>query len=175
MRYVMKSNVLYQESGREPLGKIKNALFGPKKTVSTSASPAVLKADILQVEQAASERRDVRELKYVLTDGRGEAIASAVPGYSQREDPSVAGWPAFRAPEVDHAVIQMGDSRYLLTRRGANDYLLTDEGDAVLQAKRQSMSSAWSIESDAGFPAELICGLYIFCRYIEHENEAIPA
>lgn len=175
MRYVMRSNVLYQESGQEPLGKIKNALFGPRKTVSAPGLDAALKADILQEEGTALAQRDVRSLKYVLTDEGGQTIASAVPGYSPREDPSEMGWPAFRAPEVDHASVLVGDRSYLLTRRGANNYLITDENAAVLRARRKSMSSAWSIESDAGFPAEIICGLYIFCRYIEHENEAIPA
>ncbi|MCD7845574.1 MAG: hypothetical protein LUG57_06965 [Oscillospiraceae bacterium] len=175
MLYVMKSNVLYGERGQKPLGKIKDALFGPRKTVSRPDSAVTLKADILQEEQTPSQRRDVREMKYVLTDDSGQALASAVPGYSQREDPSVMGWPAFRGPEVDHAAILVGDKRYLLTRQGADDYLLTDERGAVLRAQRKSMSSAWNIESDAGFPAEIICGLYIFCRYIEHENEAIAA
>lgn len=172
---MMKSNMLYQESGQKPIGKIKDALFGPRKTVSMPDSAVKLKADILQEERTASRRRDVREMKYVLTDDRGKALASAVPGYSVQEDPSVMGWPAFRAPEVDHAAILVGDRSYLLTRRGADDYLLTAENETVLYARRNSMSITWSIESDADFSAEIICGLYIFCRYIEHENEAISA
>ncbi|MCD8323077.1 MAG: hypothetical protein LUC89_09375 [Oscillospiraceae bacterium] len=134
-----------------------------------------LNTDILQMERTSSRRRDVRDLKYVLTDGSGKTLVSAVPGYSTLEDPSVMGWPAFRAPEVDHAAILVGDRSYLLTRRGADDYLLTDENEAVLCARRNNLSITWSIESDADFSAEIICGLYIFCRYIEHENEAIPA
>ena len=61
------------------------------------------------------------------------------------------------------------DARYLDESKASSgdvrnrEYLLTDN--------EKGIAGGWIVEDICGFVPEIICGIFIFCRYIEQENE----
>lgn len=47
------------------------------------------------------------------------------------------------------------------------------QGNTVLQVMHTEISGGWTIDAPDNFSPEVITGLFIFCRYIEQENEFI--
>ena len=35
----------------------------------------------------------------------------------------------------------------------------------------RGIAGGWTLEDNCGFSPEMLCGIFIFCRYIEQENE----
>ncbi|MCI6377313.1 MAG: chromate transporter [Clostridiales bacterium] len=59
-----------------------------------------------------------------------------------------------------------------LVMQSIQNYVLTAQsGRAVVQILHKGLAGGWSIEADDKFPPEIICGIFLFCRYIEQENE----
>ncbi|MCR5089383.1 MAG: hypothetical protein K6C08_07735 [Oscillospiraceae bacterium] len=45
------------------------------------------------------------------------------------------------------------------------------DGNSILRIVHRGISGGWNLETQYIFPAEIICGIFVFCRYIEYENE----
>ncbi|MBQ4552448.1 MAG: hypothetical protein IJA59_05820 [Clostridia bacterium] len=66
----------------------------------------------------------------------------------------------------------MNGEEYLLTMHNSQNYSLTNNGNSeVLCIKHKGIAGGWTVEDICGFAPEIICGIFIFCRYIEQENE----
>lgn len=52
-------------------------------------------------------------------------------------------------------------------------YLTKENGTVVLQIMHRGIAGGWTIDTVEKFQPQVICGLFMFCRYIEQENEFI--
>ncbi len=172
MRYMIKSGILsIPESGKK-LAQIKSTFGGAKKTISLYDSATQYKTDIDIMDAPAEKSGDIRYHIYTLINGSDKMLMKARPGYAKDDDPDVVGWPICRAPKVDHAGILIDGSSYLLVMHNSQNYSLQNkDGTAVLQIMHKGISGGWTIETAENFDAQVLCGLFIFCRYIEQENE----
>jgi len=117
---------------------------------------------------------DVRNREYILTDNGNQLICSARPGYADGDDPNVVGWPICRMPRVDHANIVVNSEEYFLTMHNSQNYsLINAHNSEVLRIMHKGIAGGWAVEDHSGFTPENICGIFIFCRYIEQENELL--
>lgn len=152
MKYTIKAGVLYKNEPQLALARIKSALLGSQKKILSVADDLLLTADIRYLDEEKASSGDVRNREYILTDSENRLLGSAHPGYADGDDPDVVGWPIYRMPRVDHANIVVNGEEYLLTMHNG-------------------ISRGWIVEDTCGFLPEIICGIFIFCRYIEQENE----
>lgn len=174
MRYMMKAGILtVQESGKK-LAQMKSAFLGANKTISLSDGGAQFQTDIHIMDAPPKKSRDVRCRIYTLRNDRGKVLMEAHPGYAKDDDPDAVGWPICWAPKVDHADLLIDGTAYLLVMHNTQNYSLKDQsGASVLQIMHQGISGGWIIETSEPFGAQVLCGLFLFCRYIEQENEFI--
>ena len=172
MRYTVKSGVLYEEQSCQTLAKIKSSLTGPVKKIFRNSDEPVLKTDIRHLNTEKYDSGDVRCREYILINREDEMIAAARPGYAEGNDPAVTGWPICRMPKVDHAQITIKGEIYYLTMHNSQNYALKDsKGHEILRIMHKGITGGWSVEDDQGFTPEILWGLFIFCRYIQQENE----
>lgn len=169
MQYTIQSGVLYQEPDRQPLMRIKRSLIGPGRTIMQWDNTELLKADVCNPTQSSG---DVRLKEYRLTDTGDKPLATGHPNYAEGEAPEIAGWPISRLPRVDHAGISLNDTQLLLTMHNSLHYTVTDpEGDVLVEIVHKGLGGGWSIRTDEDFTPDLLCGFFVFCRYVEQENE----
>ena len=152
MKYTIKAGVLYKNESQLALARIKSALLGPQRKILSIAGELLLTADVRYLDESKASSGDVRNWEYLLTDNDNQLVGSARPGYADGDDPDVVGWPICRMPGVDHANIVVNGEEYLLTMH-------------------KGIAGGWIVEDICGFVPEIICGIFIFCRYIEQENE----
>lgn len=170
MEYIMKSGNLFLNSVL--LACIKRTPVGLGKKILDAGGRVVLYTEILDLEAPAGERGNVHYRQYVMLDGNGEECAAARPGYAQGEDPSVAGWPLCRMPRADHAWLSIGGNGYLLAMKDSQEYSLSGkDGEILVRVAHRGLCGGWAIEAASVFRPEMVCGIFIFCRYIEQENE----
>ena len=174
MKYIMKSGVLSVSGSGEKLAYIKHPFAGVRKCVALYDGDTQYHTDIDIAGAPPEKRGDVRYRVYTLKNDRGKTLMRAQPGYAKDEDPDVVGWPICRVPKVDHADILIAGSAYLLVMHNSQNYSLQNkESTTVLQIMHKGISGGWDIETDEAFDAQIICGLFVFCRYMEQENEFI--
>ncbi|MDE6995216.1 MAG: hypothetical protein K2P41_12460 [Lachnospiraceae bacterium] len=66
----------------------------------------------------------------------------------------------------------MDGKTFLLTMHNSQNYSLKDQnGKTVLQILHRGLIGGWLLETDFPFQAQILSGLFIFCRFIEQENE----
>lgn len=172
MRYGIKSGALFSEENQIVLATIKSTLCGSEITIYASDGSVLLKADVRNscIDQKASG--GVRRKVYVLENQWGETAATGRPGYAEGDDPAVVGWPVHRLPRTDHAEILWEGRQWRLSMRSSRRYTLTDEENReVLSVRHKGVLGGWTLEDSFGFDCGMLCGLFIFCRYIEQENE----
>ena len=171
MQYTIKSGVLYNET-LTALAIIKSALLGPQRKIFSIAGELLSTTDVRYFDESKASSGDVRNREYILTNNGNQRICSARPGYADGDDPNVVGWPICRMPRVDHANIVVNGEEFLLAMHNSQNYSLTNNGNSeVLRIMHKGIAGGWTVEDICGFAPEIICGIFIFCRYIEQENE----
>ena len=171
MQYTIKSGVLYNET-LTALAIIKSALLGPQRKIFSIAGELLSTADVRYLDESKASSSDVRNREYILNDNGNQLICSARPGYADGDDPNVVGWPICRMPRVDHANIVVNGEEYFLTMHNSQNYsLINAHNSEVLRIMHKGIAGGWAVEDHSGFTPENICGIFIFCRYIEQENE----
>ncbi len=173
MRYIMRAGALYREPN-QVVAKLKGVLIGSEKTVHGPDGVLALKMQIRRTDAAGEQKTDVRSLAYVMVDSLDHEIAIARPDYAEGDDPAVVGWPVCRMPHVDHAKIDMNGEEYMLVMHNSQNYALMDvSGRTIVQIVHRGLSGGWNIDTDESFTPEILCGFFVFCRYLEQENELI--
>lgn len=171
MKYTIKAGVLYKNEPQLALARIKVRCLVRKKDSQRRRRSAFNGRYPLSRWSKASSG-DVRNREYILTDSENRLLGSAHPGYADGDDPDVVGWPIYRMPRVDHANIVVNGEEYLLTMHNSQNYsLINNANSEVLRIMHNGISRGWIVEDTCGFLPEIICGIFIFCRYIEQENE----
>ena len=172
MKYTIKAGVLYKNESQLALARIKSALLGPQRNIFSIEGKLLLTADVRYLDESKASSGDVRNREYLLTDNENQLVGSARPGYADGDNPDVVGWPICRMPRVDHANVSIDEKKYILTMHNSQNYFLVDTNDSeALHIMHKGISGGWMVESNCGFTPEIICGIFIFCRYIEQENE----
>ena len=172
MKYMMKAGILYENESQLALARIKSALLGPQRKILSIAGELLLPADARYLDESKASSGDVRNREYILTNNGNQLICSARPGYADGDDPNVVGGPICRMPSVDHANIVVNGEEFLLTMHNSQNYsLINAHNSEVLRIMHKGIAGGWTVEDFCGFVPEIICGIFIFCRYIELENE----
>jgi hypothetical protein len=170
MKYIMKAGTLYFNDIVS--ARIKGAFIGSEKKIYSASGSILMRTDIANLEVPPNETGNVRYRQYILFDGSGNTCAVANPDYAEWDDPTVVGWPLCRIPRVDHAKVVYDNNEYLLVMQNDQNYLLSDKfSKAVIQIFHRGLVGGWNIEVMNDFAPEIICGIFVFCKYIEQENE----
>lgn len=171
MQFLMKSGTLYGSEG-SILCTLQKILFHMEKKVYSSDGTLALEISMERTGGPPEKQGDVRFHRYVMKEPDGQQIAVANPGYCPGEDPDIALWPVCRMPRADRACLQLRDRDYTLTMLNSQNYILKDtEGQTVLQIVHRGIIGGWIIDTDLPERPEVFCGLFVFCRYLEQENE----
>lgn len=171
MNYMLKSGILYGKANM-PQARLKRDDLGSGKKIFHMDGTLAAKTEIRHAEEDQYSPGDVRNRTYILTDCSGTEMGIGHPHYAPGEDPLIAGWPVCRLPRVDRATIHLGNSSYTLSMLNSQNYLMKDDfGKSVLQIIHRGLNGGWNIEAEEHFSEEEICGMFVFCRYIEQENE----
>jgi hypothetical protein len=169
--YTLKSGILYQEPDKEELVNIKSSLCGPGKKIYRGETDLLLTTDIHYPENKRCDG-DVRNKEYTLTSSDGSIVGVARPDYSDEDNPDVAGWPICHMPKVDRASVTVNGTHFIMLMHNNRSYgMQNDCGQEVVQIRHNGIAGGWSIEDGNEFAPEVVCGLFVFCRYIEKENE----
>lgn len=173
MVYMLKAGVLYAGPGVErPLVSIRGKLCGPRRQIVGPDDKLLLSTDIRWLDTQPRETGDLRYKEYIMYTAEGRAYAVARPGYAGGEDPAETGWPICRMPRSDHALLTVDGQRYTLVMESVQHYRLMDDGGrCAVQIAHLGVAGGWKLELDAALSAPFLCGLFIFCRYLEKENE----
>lgn len=170
MEYIMKSGRLLYDDKLS--ARIKSIFTGPEKKIFAADGCLLMRTDIRNLEAPFGQTGNVRYRQYVMFNGEGKECVVAKPDYAKDDDPDVVGWPICRLPGVDHAQLFIGEREYLLSMRNNQNYSLSEkQGQAVVQIIHRGLCGGWDIDAADSFSPEIICGIFIFCRYIEQENE----
>lgn len=174
MKYVMKGRILSTYEENKALAQIKSSFLDTKKTILLIESHAQYQTDIDVSNAPAEKQGDVRFRIYELKDENGNVLMEAHPGYASDDDPDVVGWSICRAQKVDHADVQIkGTDCMLIMHNSQNCSLQNSDGLPILQIMHNGISGGWTISATEQFQVQEVCGLFIFCRYMEQENEFI--
>lgn len=170
MKYIMKEGILYFNDIMS--ARIKGVFTGPEKKIYSANGTMLMHTDIANLEAPPSEMGSVRYRQYVLFNDAGNRCAAASPDYAEGDDPAIAGWPLCRMPRVDHAKVVIGGKEYLLVMQNDQNYSLSEKsGRTAVQIFHRGLGGGWNIEAAEDFAPEIICGIFVFCKYIEQENE----
>ena len=170
MKYIMRAGTLYFNDIVS--ARIKGAFIGSEKKIYSANDSILMHTDIANLEVPPNEAGNVRYRQYILFDGSGNKCAVASPDYAEGDDPTVVGWPLCRMPRVDHAKVVFDKNEYLLVMQNNQNYLLSDKSrKSIIQIFHRGIVGGWNIEAMDDFTPEIICGIFVFCKYIEQENE----
>lgn len=174
MHYIMVAGSLYDKQKDKVFVHIKGRFVGPEKRILSADGTLLLQTDIRRINTSNKITGDVRYTEYVMQDEKRKECAIARPNYAEGDDPAEVGWPINRMPKVDHAQVIMEGQEYCLVMQNSQNYTLADHtGNIVLRLLHRGLIGGWNIEADDCFSPEIVCGLFLFCRYIEQENEFI--
>lgn len=170
MKYMMKAGVLYE--GEKKLARLKGNFNGPEKKIFLADERLALRTNIRSLEARPERSGDVRNRRYVMVKEGGETCACAEPEYSSDDDPELVGWPVCRMPRVDHARFFLDGQEYCMVMENSQNYCLKNQaGNDVMRIVHRGLAGGWNIEAGREFSPAIICGIFVFCRYMEQENE----
>ena len=174
MKYRLKSGVLYGQNGEQPLVRIKGAFQGSEKEILAPDNHLLYRIDVRQLQTASVPSGSVQKKEYVMYTEEGNEYTVAKPDYADGDNPADVGWPICRMPRVDHATLSFEGISYTLVMENEQNYTLVDTmHHQVVQILHCGLAGGWNIEAPEEFPVVFLCGLFIFCRYIEKENEFV--
>ena len=175
MNLLLKSGALYQEDNKASglaLANIHNCLFGLEKHIIAGEKQFLTQ---IRTEVPTGERIcDVCSRQYLLKNSDGEILLSGVPKYADENGPFIVWKFGYRMPRVKSAELMFQDRIGLLQMINSQNYRLTDSsGKVILTLSRRGFSRCWNLDAAEEFCPEFLCGIFIFCRYMEQENELL--
>ena len=168
MMYTMKSGLLTRDGSE--LCRIISSLSGAERSILSPLGDLIAKT-LVRFLPADSSSCPVSEKEYSLLDSAGNVLIKARPDCAPDEgDKKSSG--SLRLPKVDRAAVYMRNEVCIFTMESPRLYILRfDDGHKVLSVTHRGITGGWDIDCSEDFSPEEICGLFIFCRYIEKENE----
>lgn len=169
-KYLMLSGVLSRVDTNEELAKISNIVLGPEKRIRLAKTKTEYRTETIR-DKKTFDATTLKGLEYRLLDCSGNPVIRAFPHYAPEDDPSIKGWPLNRLPRINTLQFEM-NGHYVLTMLNSSNYsLCREDGSEVMRIIHRGLIGGWNIEEWSDFSPEIICGLFVFCRYLEHENE----
>jgi hypothetical protein len=165
MKYLIKAGKLYQIDNERPSAKLaclKMPYYPTKKTILSPDGRIKLYADIKTCECDGQSRQQV----YILSDPLNQTILSGSPALS-KNSPLPNGFP------VNQIRFTMEHKIYDLLMKSSEEYCIMDENSWVTARLLHSIKGGWFVEADLLFSPFILMGLFIFCRYLDKENEFI--
>lgn len=170
MEYILRSGCLYEKQaqpGALPLARIKNTLRGSEKEIYLQNGLLALRASIEAAQPGSGAPR-----RYLLTSPEKQPLVCGMPGYAPEEDPAQVGWPVNHLPRTDHADLLLEGEPCLLEMLNSQNYeLRSADGITLLQISHRGLLGGWNLRSHVQLVPELLCGLLVFCLYLDRENE----
>lgn len=169
MKYTMEAGVLYQ--GKTVRASLKGVFTGPEKEIFAADGTLALRTGIRGPEPSRGSDGVAHFRQYVIYDRNGNVHASAEPAYAAGNRPE-AGWPGFRTVGTNQAKLLIGGQEFCLVMQNSQNYYMEDgDGKTVLKVLHRGLAGGWDIEAADGISPEMACGIFVFCRYLEQENE----
>ncbi len=174
MNLLLKSGTLYRTENKysgQALAIIHNRLFGLEKQIIAGEKQFLTQ---IRTEIPTGERIcGACPKQYLLKNSDGEILLSGVPKYADEDVPSIVGQFIYRMPRVNSAELIFQDRSGLLRMINSQNYRLTDtSGKVILTLLRRGIfSGGWNLDAAEELRPEFLCGIFIFCRYMEQENE----
>lgn len=170
--YLIHTGVLSDQDGNDPLAKISNIILGPEKKIRVLKNGREYRVESY-VDAEQYDPLTLEGKEYRMFDPEGNKCLCAHPHYAAEDDPEVNGWPINRLPRIDTLEVDM-KRHYILTMYNPSNYALKDDrGNEVLKFMHRGLIGGWTVEDEAGFTPEILCALFTFSRYLEHENEFV--
>lgn len=169
----IKSGVFQREDG-VVLARIEGGFCGRCRRIYAAEGELLFCAKIADDEGLSLREYGVRGHRYVLRDERGAICAQALPDYGPWRATGVGGPPVNRIPRIDHARLLLGDREYLLIMQNSSTYgLLSLAGKKMVQITHCGIAGGWSVTAWEDYQPGFLCGLFVFCRFLERENELL--
>ncbi|MDR2023162.1 MAG: hypothetical protein LBQ71_07925 [Hungatella sp.] len=174
MNLLLKSGTLYRMDNKASgpaLANIHNHMFGLEKQIIAGEKQFLTQ---IRTEIPTGERiLGVCSRQYLLKNSDGEILLSGVPKYGDENDPSIVGQFSYRMPRVNSAELVFQDRSGLLRMINSQNYRLTDPSGRVILTllRRGIFSGGWNLDAAEELRPEFLCAIFIFCRYMEQENE----
>lgn len=168
MNYTIQGGRLSASDSSTPLAVIKNEYFTRSREILSA------KNEVLGHTSALNDDTDgnISHTTYSYCTAEGKELLHGEPHYAENEDPEYSGWPVARMPLVDHADVTLYDQPYELYMQNSQNYVLKDtEGHPAVQIMHRGIIGGWDIQTAKRFAPDILCALFVFCRYIEQENE----
>ena len=171
-RYILAAGTLRRAGEKGALMSIKGTVSGQEKKLLSPAGELMARTVIYNEAAGGYGADRVDGHTYVLTDEAGREHAAATPHYAAGNDPADGGWPVCHMPRADHAEVTLEGEGYDMVMHSGQDYSLYDRAHRqVVHILHRGLMGGWTIEDETGLPPEDLCGLFVFCRYLERENE----
>jgi len=166
MKYFIKAGKLYQIDNGRPgvkLACLKTPYYPMKKAILSPDGRIKLYADI----KSGQGREISGERIYVLYDPLNQTILSGIPVYSDNLS-------LLSGMSANQIRLTMEHRLYDLFMRSTREYCIMDENSWVaVKLEHCTEGGGWSVEADPVFSPFILMGLFIFCRYLDKENEFI--
>lgn len=160
MKYLIKAGSLYQIDNGRPgtkLACLKSPYFPVKKTILSPDGRIRLFAEI--------RPNGNREPMYILSDSLNQIILSGSPGHSKNLT-------ILSEPHLNQIKITLEHRMYNLFMKNSQECLMMDENSWVAaRLTHRGTGGGWLLEADPSFSPYILMGLFIFCRYLDKENE----
>lgn len=86
--------------------------------------------------------------------------------------PPSQGWPVSHLPRTDHAdLVLQGEACVLEMLNSQNYELRSAAGSCLVQVLHRGLLGGWDLRCKVHLPPEALCGLLVFCLYLDRENE----
>lgn len=172
MKYKMKAGVLYQEDTIQ--GRVEGGLCTRNRSIFSPEGQVLFHAEIREREYVTERGEKIKGHRYVMDTPDGQCYASAQPDYTPWEMAETGKLPANRIPKIDYAWLNLQDQKYVLIMGNSCTYrLLMMSGKKMVQINHCGIGGGWVVETWKDFPPAFLCGLFVFCRYLERENELL--
>ncbi len=171
MRYVMRAGVLYDREQKKVFARIQRDFAGQERSILSPDGDPVLTTDVCRPEMQPEGDGEIRFPAYIMRDKEGAEYARACPYCAGDEEPEKAGGFAHRMQAACHARLTMKGRAYELVMENSRSYAMEEAGREVLRIAHLGPAGGWDLEASDAIPPEIVCGLFVFCRYMELENE----
>lgn len=168
----------YAVEGRdgELLGSIRHKFFSPRFTITNRQGDTIGRTDIYVNRSRDFPSTALESTSYILVSAQsGERIATGVPAYNDDVDVTKIQTYLIRPPLADRLIIllQGTDDKFILHVKMNGTAVISgidkDVSGTIKRLKRRSFSVDLSISDDT----MLLCGIFLFTRYLLMENEPI--
>ena len=166
MKYLIKAGKLYQIDNGRPgakLASLKTPYYPIKKIILSPDGRIKLYADIKNCPGGEINGKRI----YVLSDPLNQTILSGIPIYSDNLS-------LLSGMSVNQIRLTMEHRLYDLFMRSTREFCIMDDNSWVaVRLEHCTEGGGWYVEADPVFSPFILMGLFIFCRYLDKENEFI--